>query len=36
MEAGKHNLDIHQQATGIYFVKVTMNNQHYTFKVIKQ
>ena len=36
MESGKHNLDIHNQATGIYIVKCTLDDKQYTFKVIKQ
>jgi hypothetical protein len=35
-EAGKHNIDIHNEATGVYFVKVIENNKQQTIKVIKQ
>jgi hypothetical protein len=36
MSAGKHELDIHNQADGIYFVKVTRNNDQQTIKIIKK
>jgi hypothetical protein len=36
MEAGRHNLDIQNKATGIYFVKVTYDNKQNTLKLIKQ
>jgi len=36
VEAGKHNLDIHNEAPGVYFVKVIENNKQQTIKVIKQ
>lgn len=35
-EAGKHNLDIHNEATGVYFVKVMTNNKQQIIKVIKE
>ena len=35
-DAGKHNLDIHNEVTGVYFVKVTENNKQQIIKVIKQ
>ena len=35
-EIGKHSLDIHNEATGLYFVKVIENNKQQTIKVIKQ
>ena len=35
-EAGKHNLDIHNETTGVYFVKVIENDKQQTIKVIKQ
>jgi hypothetical protein len=35
-EAGKHNLDIHNEATGVYFVKVIENNKQQIIKVIKE
>ena len=36
MEAGKHNLDIQNEATGVYFVKVIENNNQHIIKVVKQ
>jgi hypothetical protein len=35
-EAGKHNLDIHNETTGVYFVKVIENNKQQIIKVIKE
>jgi len=35
-EAGKHSLDIHNEATGVYFVRVIENNNQYIIKVVKQ
>ena len=35
-EAGKHSLDIHNEATGVYFVKVIENNNQQIIKVVKQ
>jgi hypothetical protein len=35
-EAGKHSLDIHNEATGVYFVKVIENNNQHIIKVVKQ
>jgi hypothetical protein len=35
-EAGKHSLDILNQATGVYFVKIIENNKQQIIKVIKQ
>jgi hypothetical protein len=35
-EAGKHNLDIRKEATGVYFVKVIENNNQQIIKVVKQ
>ena len=35
-EAGKHNLDIQNQTTGVYFVKVIENNKQQTIKIIKE
>jgi hypothetical protein len=35
-EAGKHNLDIQNEATGVYFVKVIENNNQQIIKVVKQ
>ena len=36
MEAGKHNLDIQNEATGVFFVKVIENNNQHIIKVVKQ
>ncbi len=36
VEAGKHNLDIRNEARGVYFVKVVENNKQQTIKVIKE
>lgn len=36
MSAGKHELDIHGQADGIYFVKVIQNNKQQIIKIIKK
>ncbi|MES2761061.1 MAG: LamG-like jellyroll fold domain-containing protein [Bacteroidota bacterium] len=36
MEAGKHNLTIQGQSTGIYFVKITQNNKQQVIKIIKE
>jgi hypothetical protein len=35
-EVGKHSLDIHNEATGVYFVKVIENNNQHIIKVVKQ
>jgi hypothetical protein len=35
-EAGKHSLDINNETTGVYFVKVMENNNQQIIKVIKQ
>ncbi len=35
-EAGKHKLDIQNQTTGVYFVKVIENNKQQTIKIIKE
>jgi hypothetical protein len=35
-EVGKHSLDIHNEATGVYFVKVIENNKQQIIKVVKQ
>jgi len=35
-EAGKHNLDIQNEANGVYFVKVIENNKQQIIKVIKE
>lgn len=34
-EAGKHDVNIHHEATGVYFVKVLENNKQQIIKVIK-
>ncbi len=36
MDAGKHNLDIHNQSTGIYFVKVILDGKQHVIKLIKE
>jgi hypothetical protein len=33
---GKHELDIHNQADGIYFIHITENNKQHTIKLIKK
>lgn len=35
-DAGKHNVNIFSEATGIYFVKVMANDKHQIIKVIKE
>jgi hypothetical protein len=35
-ESGKHTVNINNEATGVYFVKVIENNKQQTIKVIKQ
>jgi hypothetical protein len=35
-EAGKHSLDINNETTGVYFVKVIENNKQQIIKVIKE
>ncbi|MBL7936159.1 MAG: T9SS type A sorting domain-containing protein [Bacteroidia bacterium] len=35
-EAGKHQIDINNETTGVYFVKVVENNKQQMIKVIKQ
>ncbi|MBA4239849.1 MAG: hypothetical protein C0448_03930, partial [Sphingobacteriaceae bacterium] len=35
-EAGKHTVDIHNEATGVYFVKVIENNKQQMIRLIKQ
>ncbi len=35
-EAGKHTVDIHNEATGVYFVKVLENNKQQMIRLIKQ
>ena len=36
MDAGKHNLDIHNQSAGIYFVKVILDGKQHVIKLIKE
>ncbi|MBC7694241.1 MAG: T9SS type A sorting domain-containing protein, partial [Burkholderiales bacterium] len=36
LDAGKHNLDIQNQSTGIYFVKVIQDGKQHTIKLIKE
>jgi hypothetical protein len=36
MSSGKHELDIHNQADGIYFIKVIENSKQHTLKFIKK
>jgi hypothetical protein len=36
MSTGKHELDIHNQADGIYFVKVMQDNKQQIIKIIKE
>ncbi len=36
LETGKHDLDIHNQCTGVYFVKVIQNDKQQIIKLIKQ
>ena len=36
LEIGKHNIDIHSEATGIYFVRVITNNKQQVIKLIKE
>jgi hypothetical protein len=35
-DAGKHDINIFSEATGIYFVKVMANDKHQIIKVIKE
>ncbi len=36
MEVGKHNIDLQNQANGVYFVKVISNNKQQMIKLIKE
>ncbi len=36
LETGKHSLDIHYQATGVYFVKVIQHDKQQIIKLIKE
>jgi hypothetical protein len=36
LHSGKHELDIYNQANGIYFVKVVQNNNQQIIKIIKK
>jgi hypothetical protein len=36
MSSGKHEMDIHNQADGVYFIKVMENNKQHTLKFIKK
>jgi hypothetical protein len=36
MATGKHELDLHNEVNGIYFVKVTQNNNQQVIKIIKE
>jgi hypothetical protein len=36
LETGKHGLDIHDQSTGVYFVKVIQNDKQKIIKLIKE
>ncbi|MBA4240880.1 MAG: hypothetical protein C0448_09135, partial [Sphingobacteriaceae bacterium] len=35
-EAGKHTVNINNESTGVYFVKVMTNNKQQIIKVIKE
>ncbi|MBL7937192.1 MAG: T9SS type A sorting domain-containing protein, partial [Bacteroidia bacterium] len=36
LHSGKHELNIYNQANGIYFVKVIQNTKQHTIKLIKE